>query len=312
MLLDKLRELSLSAPLQPAVVADSQVLSYVELERRSSRVAAYLAQAGIAQDSLVAIYTNRDINSIVALFAVLKVGAAYTFVEDDGVREENYHRLTAIAADAVLCAAVHLEPLRELGLRPLDMHGALLATALHSAVRVKRDTNAYVLFTSGSTGIPKGVAVSHGNIQHYTESVSQRFVITRPLNYAHVSTLAADLGNTSLFLSLSSGGCLHLLSVEQRKDPAAFRDYLQRQRIDFLKITPSHWNAMFPAEQPGIELPQLEYLVFGGEALPKKLARRVLESGRIAQLFNHYGPTETTVGFILGKQKFQILLIINI
>ena len=296
MLLDKLRELSLSAPLQPAVVADSQVLSYVELERRSSRVAAYLAQAGIAQDSLVAIYTNRDINSIVALFAVLKVGAAYTFVEDDGVREENYHRLTAIAADAVLCAAVHLEPLRELGLRPLDMHGALLATALHSAVRVKRDTNAYVLFTSGSTGMPKGVAVSHGNIQHYTESVSQRFVITRPLNYAHVSTLAADLGNTSLFLSLSSGGCLHLLSVEQRKDPAAFRDYLQRQRIDFLKITPSHWNAMFPAEQPGIELPQLEYLVFGGEALPKKLARRVLESGRIAQLFNHYGPTETTVG----------------
>lgn len=296
MLLDKLRELSQSAPLQPAVVANSQVLSYVELERQSARVAAYLAQAGIAPDSLVAIYTNRDINSIVALFAVLKVGAAYTFVEDDGVREENYHRLAAIAADAVLCAAAHLEPLRELGLHPLDMHGALLASEQGSAFPVEREASAYVLFTSGSTGTPKGVAVSHGNIQHYTESVSQRFAITRPLNYAHVSTLAADLGNTSLFLSLSSGGCLHLLSVEQRKDPAAFRDYLQQQRIDFLKITPSHWNAMFPAEQPGIELPQLEYLVFGGEALPKKLARRVLESGRIARLFNHYGPTETTVG----------------
>lgn len=296
MLLDKLRELSLSAPLQPAVVADSQVLSYVELERQSARMAAYLAQAGIAQDALVAIYTNRDINSIVALFAVLKVGAAYTFVEDDGVREENYHRLAAIAADAVLCATGHLEPLRELGLRPLDMHDALLTTEQGWAFPVGREASAYVLFTSGSTGTPKGVAISHGNIQHYTESVSQRFAITRPLNYAHVSTLAADLGNTSLFLSLSSGGCLHLLSVDQRKDPAAFRDYLQQQRIDFLKITPSHWNAMFPAEQPGIELPQLEYLVFGGEALPKKLARRVLESGRIVQLFNHYGPTETTVG----------------
>ncbi|UTW06390.1 amino acid adenylation domain-containing protein [Pseudomonas benzenivorans] len=293
MLLDKLRELSKSSPLQPAVVAGGRSLSYFELERQSARLAGHLTQAGLPAKALVAIYTNRDINAIVALFGVLKAGAAYTFVEEDGVAEENYQRLAAIEADAVLCDSAHLQPLRDMGLPALDLRLALLAAEPGKVAATDAESTAYVLFTSGSTGRPKGVCVSHGNVAHYTQSVKRRLGVEERLNFAHVSTLAADLGNTSLFLALASGGCLHLLSVAQRKDPQAFRAYLKQQRIDFLKITPSHWNAMFPV---GVALPRLQYLVFGGEALAKAVARRVVESGQVQRLFNHYGPTETTVG----------------
>ncbi|QLC72649.1 amino acid adenylation domain-containing protein [Pseudomonas sp. LPB0260] len=293
MLLEKLRELSKSSPLQPAVVAAGKSLSYFELERLSSRMAGHLMHAGLPDAALVAIYTSRDVHAIVALFGALKAGAAYSFVEDDGVREENYQRLVAIEADLVLCDSEHLLALREMGVAALDIHAAERALEPGRSTSPTADTSAYVLFTSGSTGKPKGVSVSHGNVAHYSQAIRQCLAIGGGLHYAHVSTLAADLGNTSLFLSLTTGGCLHLLSIAQRKDPSAFRDYLTQHSIDFLKITPSHWNAMFPA---GVELPNLQYLVFGGEALPKTLARRVLASGRIARLFNHYGPTETTVG----------------
>ena len=296
MLLEKLRGLSKTIPLQPAVVAGAEVISFADLERRSSSVASFLTVDGLPQDSLVAIYTRRDVNAIVALFGVLKIGAAYTFVEDDGNREENYCRLSSIEADAVICATEHHAALQALDIRALDINTALHAVDMGRIGAPDRNATAYVLFTSGSTGKPKGVCVSHGNIEHYVESVAQRLDVGVQMNYAHVSTLAADLGNTSLLLSLTSGGCLHLLSAELRKDPAAFRDYLSQHSIDFLKITPSHWNAIFPAGQDTIELPALKYLVFGGEALPKGLAQRILESGRITHLYNHYGPTEATVG----------------
>lgn len=293
MLLDRLRKFSTSAPDQPAVVAGDTSLSYAELEQLSSRLAGYLALDGLPDQALVAIYTDRGVHAITALLGVLKAGAAYTFVEEDGVSEEHYRRLAAMQPAVVLCAARHLAPLRQRGVHALDIQAALQGPKAGAQARADGDETAYVLFTSGSTGEPKGVSVSHANLAHYIQGVSRSLDVADGLHYAHVSTLAADLGNTCLLLSLASGGCLHLLGTEVRKDPSALRAYLEERRIDFLKITPSHWRAIFHDEA---RLPALKYLVFGGEPLAKPLVRRILESARVDRLFNHYGPTETTVG----------------
>ncbi|BBJ46887.1 hypothetical protein SSPO_096050 [Streptomyces antimycoticus] len=156
---------------------------------------------------------------------------------------------------------------------------------------------AYVLHTSGSTGVPKGVMVTHANIRHYTESLLERLDITEPLQYAHVTTLAADLGNTCVFLALWTGGTLHLVDDATRRDPAGLLHYLHAEGIDVLKTTPSHWSVLFQAYGlDGATRPRLRHLLLGGELLPLPLARRVIASGVTATLVNHYGPTETTVG----------------
>lgn len=302
MILQELERICRAEPDRIAVVAGPQRLSYGELEDKLSALAARLREAGAGDGSLVAIYGRRTTNVIVALLAVMACSAAYTVVEEDDNRTENYNRLKAIRPDLVLCDAEHSDILRSLGMRVMDNVSAVPASSCGGLPPPGTSHVAYVLFTSGSTGKPKGVAVTHGNIAHYTSSIRAFLGIDRPLSYAHVSTLAADLGNTSLFLSLTTGGCLHLVDAALRRDPTGLRTYLIENGIEFLKMTPSHWSAIFAEEShaSGAGM-RLHYLLLGGEVLSKTLARRILESRQTDLLVNHYGPTETTVGVTACK-----------
>jgi amino acid adenylation domain-containing protein/thioester reductase-like protein len=304
MLLEQFESVCATAPDLLAVVAEDESLSYRELRRRSRALARRLVEAGLTEGSLVAIYTSRTADTIVGILGAMTAGAAYTVVETDGNPIENLNRLRAIDPRAVLCHAPQADALRAAGLPAMALRRAGEEAVEEGAgdpppLPSPASRVAYVLFTSGSTGKPKGVAVTHGNVGHYTASIARLLGIGHPLRYAHVSTLAADLGNTSLFLSLATGGTLHLVGAALRKDPHGMREYLIRHRIQFLKITPTHWNAIFAGEEAaaagGLDL---THLVLGGEMLPKGLARRILESGVARVLVNHYGPTETTVGVV--------------
>src|SRR5690606_23128265 len=99
---------------------------------------------------------------------------------------------------------------------------------------------AYVLYTSGSSGRPKAVAVEHGNLAAYIEAAAQRLDLRGPAHFAHVSTFAADLGHTGLFLPLATGGAVHVLDEEHVASASALAGYLSRHPVDFMKIAPSH------------------------------------------------------------------------
>lgn len=296
MLMRKFTSLCDAAPQAPAVVDATGSLNYAALDRRANAVAAQLRAAGLGRGALVAVFMPRTAATLACMLGIMKAGAAYTVVEDEGASEEHCARLLAIGAELTLCEAARAETLRAAGIEAeiavtveLDEPAGLPALA--------PDDVAYVLFTSGSTGKPKGVSVTHGNIAHYTDAIASALGVHTPLRYAHVSTLAADLGNTSLLLSLATGGCLHLIDARLRKDPVALRDYLAEHRIEFIKITPTHWNAIASnLDADGLKDVRLRYLVLGGEALTVAFARRILESGAVEVLSNHYGPTEATVG----------------
>jgi amino acid adenylation domain-containing protein/thioester reductase-like protein/non-ribosomal peptide synthase protein (TIGR01720 family) len=298
MLFEKLQLICRAAPQRCAVVAGGRRLTYAGLDQQATRLARFLvAQAGVSAGALVAIYGPRTVDTLVGMLGIMKSGAAYTVVEADGRHAECQHRLLAMAPAFVLCESTQVAGLRALGLNAVDATAAQQFTGDTPLPLLTPAHVAYVLFTSGSTGTPKGVAVTHGNVAHYVAAVADRLGIDAGLRYAHVGTLAADLGNTSVLLSLVTGGCLHLLDGELRKDPAGLRDYLIRHEIQFLKITPSHWRAIFSSMTAQHHVrSNLSHLVLGGEVLPVTLARLVLQSGVTRMLVNHYGPTETTVG----------------
>ncbi|MFE1173092.1 amino acid adenylation domain-containing protein [Streptomyces sp. NPDC058773] len=289
-------------PNRTAVAMGHDRLTYAQLDVWVSRLARRLRHRGIGRGHLVGVHLDRTPAAVAALLAALSAGAAYTVVDLADPISEGAGRLAAARPDLVFGAAPYLDELRRHGLDVVDVHehtpgedagdppeGDLTSPAA-------QDT-AYVLHTSGSTGVPKGVMVTHANVRHYTESLLERLGISEPLRYAHVTTLAADLGNTCVFLALWTGGTLHLVDDATRRDPAGLLRYLQAEGIDVLKTTPSHWSVLFQAH--GLDdatRPRLRHLLLGGELLTLPLARRVIASGITATLVNHYGPTEATVG----------------
>ena len=114
---------------------------------------------------------------------------------------------------------------------------------------------------------------------------------------AMVSTVAADLGHTTLFGALCSGRTLHLLSADRVMDAEAFASYMAEHQVDILKIVPTHLSGLLQAAEPARVLPR-EALILGGEALPSALLRQVRERNPGCRVFNHYGPSESTVGVL--------------
>jgi amino acid adenylation domain-containing protein len=156
---------------------------------------------------------------------------------------------------------------------------------------------AYVIYTSGSTGTPKGVAIEHRQILNYLNGILERLDLPDGASFAMVSTFAADLGNTVLFSSLCTGGCLHIISQDRAADAEALSQYFQQHPVDCLKIVPSHLSALLSSSQPEFILPR-QRLILGGEASNWGLIEKIQNLAPSCRILNHYGPTETTVGVL--------------
>jgi amino acid adenylation domain-containing protein/thioester reductase-like protein len=164
------------------------------------------------------------------------------------------------------------------------------------------DNLAYVLYTSGSTGQPKGVAIEHRQILNYLHAILEKLELPTGANFATVSTFTADLGNTVIFPALYTGGCLHIVSQERTSDPEALAEYFQRHPIDCLKIVPSHLATLLASSASPSLLPR-QCLVLGGEAASWDLIEKIQQYAPSCRILNHYGPTETTVGVLTYPVK---------
>ncbi|MFL6199517.1 MAG: amino acid adenylation domain-containing protein [Thermoanaerobaculia bacterium] len=281
-----------------AVVCEDDRLTYGELNRRANRLAHRLRRLGVQPEARVGICAERSAEMILGLLAVLKAGGAY--VPLDPAYPASRLAFMAGEADArVLLVQEHLADLLPAGLRRVSLGELFAGESEENPARLTSPANlAYVLFTSGSTGRPKGVAVEHRQLAHYAGAVLERLDLDGPASFATVSTLSADLGNTSIFPALLTGGTLHVLKAERAADPAAMAGYFGRETVDCLKIVPSHLRALRAASLP--VLPRRR-LVFGGEALPWADVDEVRALAPGCAVLNHYGPTESTVGVLTHR-----------
>jgi amino acid adenylation domain-containing protein len=168
-------------------------------------------------------------------------------------------------------------------------------------VETADDDPVYVLFTSGSTGMPKGVLVRHGQLAAYLDGVLDRLGLTGEIDSVALSTLGTDLGNTALFPPLLTGGELRIVAPDVSADAQALAEVLAEESYDLIKITPSHLEAVIAmAEEPAKLMPRTA-LVLGGE--PIGWGSYNLLQGFLGEckLYNHYGPSETTVGVLCGQ-----------
>src|SRR5579872_1143208 len=282
----------------PAIDSANGTLSYAELDAAANRLAHHLRASGVAPGAIVGLALERTPALLVAVTAIHKAGAAYLPLNFEHPPARLRHQLHQSAAE-VLVTEEHL-----LGRLPA-FEGA---TVCMDRDRAQIDSHpsdglghqagledlAYVMYTSGSTGLPKGVAVTHGNLANYSASLVERLGPLDGLRCGVVSAISTDLGNTCIFPPLTAGGCVQLISVAASMDADALASELAGRRLDVVKLTPSHLRALLDTETPAV-LPR-RWLVLGGEALRWELVERVRELSPECRILNHYGPTETTVG----------------
>jgi amino acid adenylation domain-containing protein len=283
---------------RPAVVCGNEQVTYAELDARAAALSVRLRPFCQRADSVVAIIAQRSIGFFVGMLAVLKAGAAWLPIEPDTpskriqyMMEQAHavavmmHRDAGVELDANKVPRVYLD-------ESLESDGM---PASQAPRRVHPEQLAYMIFTSGSTGQPKGVAIEHRHIAAYMEGLAAITDWPEEPRCALVSTIAADLGHSSVFPALMWGGCLHVIPPWQALDGDALAEYFLKHPVDFVKIVPSHLEALCRSFPKSTRLPW-RCVMTGGEVLQWKLVESLRRVAPDCTLLNEYGPTETTVG----------------
>lgn len=281
-----------------AVEKGEEKLSYNTLARESSVLAERLRGLIPEGEATIAINYPTSSDAVIAMIAVLKAGFSYTFIDGDIPKPRLQHMLHTANVKWLLTPKI-IERLQDSGVKQVSL--VELFSSPKSVVALPKpdpESIAYVMFTSGTTGLPKGVKVSRKNISHYVSAFLKKYSLNNGMRFSWHSNMLTDFVNTTLYLSLCTGGTLVLPEGDHVKlDKISFSSFILNKQIDFLKITPSHFKALIQDYSVASLLPK-SLLVFGGEKLEKDLLTQVQRSCKSngVRLINHYGPTEVTIG----------------
>ncbi|RAJ46824.1 amino acid adenylation domain-containing protein [Kitasatospora sp. SolWspMP-SS2h] len=267
-----------------AAVADGTPVTYGELARLVAHAAAALTRHGAGPGRTVGIALPRGLDQLVAVLAVLATGAAHLPLDPDYPAAH----LAFVRDDARLALRITDRPEQPGDLTPADLAPADAGTPpLPPAPDPALP--AYVLYTSGTTGRPKGVEVPHSALANVLGSLRDRLGATPADRWLALTSLAFDISAVELLLPLTTGARVVLAPPGAHRDGPALLALLREQRITHVQATPSGWQLLLDAGLADTALTALT----GGEALPAPLAAAL--TAATARLVNVYGPTETTI-----------------
>ncbi|MFF2621954.1 amino acid adenylation domain-containing protein [Oerskovia jenensis] len=329
-LLDLLDQAVAAHPQRTALVHGTDTVTFARLGERVDLLARSLVAAGAGPEDVVALAVPRGIDFVVALFATLRAGAAYVpldaahpadrlcaIVEAAGARavvlDESFRGLVGPVLAGRAEVPVHPVPPEHAG--PPTVTHAPLAGDAHPTRSddpwpgYRHDRLAYVMYTSGSTGAPKGVAIEHGGLvnmlRNHRAEIFEPLVASRPaglrgepVRVAHTVSFAFDMSWEEL-LWLVDGHEVHLLDEAVRRDPHAMATYCAAERIDVVNVTPSVCSALLAEGlldegryRPGLVL-------LGGEAVGAEVWDAIVATPG-TRGYNLYGPTEYTINTLGG------------
>ncbi|MFJ9543719.1 amino acid adenylation domain-containing protein [Streptomyces sp. NPDC101225] len=266
-------------PERTALIGEHETLTYGEFNRRANRLAHWLIDQGAGPEQLIAVKIPRSVELMVAIYAVVKAGAAYLPID------------TELPADRVQHILDRARPLLVLDTDLPDTAGRPDTDPVRA---LSEDNAAYTIFTSGSTGGPKGVPVAHRAIMNRLAWGLDHFQVG-PEDRVLLSTTAGfDVSVPELFAPLQAGAAVVIARPDGRRDPAYLAGLIRREQVTGADFVPSLLEA-FVAEPAAAGCTSLRWIEVAGEAFPPALAEKFTRLLPGCAVHNVYGPTEAAV-----------------
>ena len=296
-------------PDKTALIFNDQKLSYHQLDETANQVAHAIQCSQAGPQPVVGVVLDRSPELIITLLAILKAGAAYVPIDP----AYPHDRIAFMLADSSANLLITSKKYRSVGQatdqpagRLINQTTVLLMETVMAELdqypktapqtTITSDALAYILYTSGSTGQPKGVLIEHRNLVNLLYSMITLPGITNKDALLAVTTISFDIAGLELYLPLLVGATLVLADAETAKDGRALIDVISEQTISIIQATPATYKLMLAA---GWEQRFDLKILCCGEPLSKDLAQKL--TARCRSLWNMYGPTETTI-YSTGKQ----------
>ncbi|MEH6979171.1 amino acid adenylation domain-containing protein, partial [Bacillus pseudomycoides] len=288
-----------------AVIYENEKLTYRELNERANQLAHYLQKRSVGPESLVGVYMERSPKMMIALLGVLKSGGAY--VPLDPTYPEN--RLRYILEDARIEVLVTQEKLEKIGISEqieiICMDQDRIAIEQEEPIvctsSVAGKNLAYVMYTSGSTGNPKGVMIEHHSVINYLEWMQHQYPLSEKDVVLQKTPFSFDVSVWELFWGISVGACVSFLPPGGEKDPSIIAEVIEKHQITVVQFVPSMLSVFldhFDHIDLKLKCSSVRHVFSGGEELSPGVVRRFQQhwdqSGQV-KLTNFYGPTEATI-----------------
>ncbi len=283
-------------PDKVAVVCADTSFTYRELNERANQLAHYLRQQGVGPDILVGIYMERSLDMLVALLGILKTGGAYVPLDPAYPQERLTYMLKDSQTQFLLTQQMLMNKLLPQGALKvvcLDTDWKIIAqeACIESQDMLSSDNLLYIIYTSGSSGRPKGVQITHRSVVNVLSAVQQMLPMASSDSMLGITTLSFDIAAVEFFLPLITGACLLLQKHDVIVDSVQLLEQITTTCPTVVQATPATWRMLLDA---GLSTLSELKIISTGEALPGDVRDQLL--ARHPQSFwNLYGPSETTI-----------------
>ncbi|KAL7271990.1 NRPS [Rhizina undulata] len=284
-------------PNRVAIHASDAIQTYGELDALSSSLASKLMAAGVGPDVLVPLYFKKSSMMVVAMIAVLKAGGGYVPLDTSHPKQRLQYIIKEIGSKVLLCSQGCEAVCHSLGVPlvlsvdPMSLNSCQVSSSISNAT-VRPSNIAYVLFTSGSTGQPKGVVLDHSAVTTSIMAHGPWYGFEDHLRVLQFAEYTFDLSVTEIFSTLLFGGCVCIPSEEERL--VSLPQIINEMQVKLALLTPTTVTSLLSPEL----VPGLSTLILGGEPITR---RTIVTWSEKVRLFNGFGPTETCLESVSSK-----------
>jgi non-ribosomal peptide synthetase component F len=310
-----------SFPTRPAVIDGDRSVTYAELEETANRLAHLLGAHGVRHGDRVGLYLDKSLEAVVGIYGILKAGGTYVpldpgappprlgvIAQDAGLRCLITGTEKAGEWDALIAEGAPLETLVVLNAVDEEIQGPDGVRMLTSASLAEHRSDAppdvprsssdlaYILYTSGSTGVPKGVMLSHLNALSFVDWAADEFEVTEADRLSSHAPLHFDLSVLDLFAASRAGAAVVLVPAQLALFPVELARWIRDSEISVWYSVPSILTLLvLRGKLQEVELPALRTILFAGEVFPTKHLHHLMELLPSIRFANLFGPTETNV-----------------
>lgn len=302
-------------PEREAVRCNGKGISYATLQQQANNLAFILQQQGVKRGDRVGVYINKDIESAVSIYGIMKAGAAYVPLDPFApVERLNYvirdcqinvvltkpnklAQVRSMVAETELTCLVGVDPQEDLSVTCVPWTQVTDPESHHEPdVHVIEQDLAYILYTSGSTGTPKGIMHTHRSALSFAEWACETYELTHEDRVTNHAPYHFDLSTFDLYATMLAGGTVVIIPEYITKFPASHSQLLQDEKITVSYTVPF---ALIQLMERGAlesrDLSALRWVLFAGEVFPTKHLRELMKLWSDKRFSNLYGPTETNV-----------------